>query len=132
MVMPRLTQPSLITILREHVEAWRKSNDWSRESMADLIVKAHEDIGGPAFSGIRFDPPTKDAFERMRVNADRIFRWLDDSTIAASLLLDGVDPGEPELVEKRLGLLAATVSRGMAMMARLKSIRPIIRRRGKK
>lgn len=33
-----------------------------------------------------FDPHTRDAFERMRVNADRIFRWLDEVTKDRNLL----------------------------------------------
>lgn len=86
MVMQRATHPSLIAIVRDHVEAWRRENRWSRETAADYIVAAHERIGGPAFTGIAFDPPTGDTFERMRVNADRVFRWLDDSTKDRNLL----------------------------------------------
>ena len=86
MVMQRATHPSLIAIVRDHVEAWRRENRWSRETAADFIVAAHERIGGPGFSGIAFDPPTSDTFERMRVNADRVFRWLDDSTKDRNLL----------------------------------------------
>lgn len=80
MVMQRATHPSPIAILREHVEAWRRDNRWSRETVADMIVQAHYRIGAPAWSGIVFEPHTTDTFERMRVNADRIFRWLDDVT----------------------------------------------------
>jgi hypothetical protein len=69
-----------IATLRGCVEEWRRENGWSRESVADMIVQAHERIGGPRATGIVFDPPTRDTFERMRVNADRIFRWLDDVT----------------------------------------------------
>ena len=71
---------SWISILRDAVESWRKFNGWSRETVAQTIVETHERIGGPANSGIVFDPPSRDAFERAKVNADRIFRWLDDST----------------------------------------------------
>lgn len=67
-----------IAILRDYVEEWRKANGWSRETVAELIVKAHDAIDGPRTTGIAFDPPTRDTFERMRVNADRVFRWLDD------------------------------------------------------
>lgn len=187
MVMQRATHPSPIAIIRDHIDAWRRDNRWSRETVADLIVQAHIRIGGPVFTGITFEPPTTDTFERMRVNADRVFRWLDDSTkdknllpfnflwsviaalpedrrvllandllapiglhvagsvdgdaevshaeivevfqaivdhgaqanIAASQLLDGVHAGEAEQAEKKLGLMAATVNRGRALMARL-------------
>lgn len=187
MVMQRATHPSPIAIIRDHVDAWRRDNRWSRETVADLIVQAHIRIGGPVFTGITFEPPTTDTFERMRVNADRVFRWLDDSTkdknllpfnfiwsviaalpedrrvllandllapvglhvactvdgdtevsheeiveafqaivdhgaqanIAASHLLDGVQAGEAEHAEKKLGLMAATVNRARGLMARL-------------
>ncbi|MGO4304221.1 toxin YdaT family protein [Cupriavidus sp. RAF12] len=54
--------------------------------MAETIVEAHGSIGGPEATGIRFDPPTTDAFERAKVNADRIFRWLDDGSKDTNLL----------------------------------------------
>lgn len=84
--MQRATHPSPIGIIRDHIEAWRRDNRWSRETVADMIVQAHVRIGGPVFSGIVFEPPTTDTFERMRVNADRIFRWLDDTTKDKNLL----------------------------------------------
>jgi hypothetical protein len=86
MVMQRATHPSPLAIVRDHIEAWRRDNRWSRETVADLIVQAHVRIGGPVFTGITFEPPTTDTFERMRVNADRVFRWLDDTTKDKNLL----------------------------------------------
>ncbi|WP_341743114.1 hypothetical protein [Azonexus hydrophilus] len=186
--MQRATHPSPIGIIRDHIEAWRRDNRWSRETVADMIVQAHVRIGGPVFSGIVFEPPTTDTFERMRVNADRVFRWLDDTTkdknllpcnfllsvlaalpedrrvvllndllaplalhveaggdgdddvshaelveafqhivdhsaqatVATSLLLDGISPGEVEHAEKKLGLIASTVKKARGLMARLK------------
>jgi len=76
----RTHEKTLIAILRDYVEEWRKANGWSRESVAAEIVAAHEEMGAQRTTGIVFDPPTRDTFERMRVNADRIFRWLDDVT----------------------------------------------------
>lgn len=84
--MQRATHPSPLAIVRDHIEAWRRDNRWSRETVADLIVQAHVRIGGPVFTGITFEPPTTDTFERMRVNADRVFRWLDDTTKDKNLL----------------------------------------------
>lgn len=75
-----------IALIRDHVEAWRRENRWSRETVADVIVGTHERRGFATLTGIHFDPPTRDTFERMRVNADRIFRWLDDSTKDRNLL----------------------------------------------
>lgn len=77
--MPHAThKKTALAIVREHVEDWRRANRWSRETLADQIVQAHERIGGPSLTGIKFEPPTTDTFERQRVNADRIYRWLDD------------------------------------------------------
>lgn len=86
MVMQRATHPSPIAIISDHIAAWRRENRWSRETVADMIVQAHIRIGGPIYTGITFEPPTTDTFERMRVNADRIFRWLDDSSKDKNLL----------------------------------------------
>lgn len=77
---------TLIAILREHTSAWRKSLDWSRETMAEHIVAAHERLNGPASTGIRFEPNTQDTFGRLKVNADRVFRWLDDESKDTNLL----------------------------------------------
>ncbi|MFS2112715.1 hypothetical protein [Herbaspirillum frisingense] len=75
-----------ISIVATYVDMWRKRIDASRETIAVLIVEAHERIGGPANTGIRFEPPTQDSFTRSRVIADRIFRWLDDRSKDTNLL----------------------------------------------
>jgi hypothetical protein len=72
--------------IREHVSEWRKSKQWSRESVVQDVVEAHISIGGPAATGISFAPSTQDSFERMKVNADRVFRWLDDETKDTNLM----------------------------------------------
>lgn len=78
--------PTWIAVIRDAVEAWRKQNGWSRETAAQMIVEAHEREGLHLVSGIVFDPHTRDTYERMKVNADRIFRWLDDATKDNNLL----------------------------------------------
>lgn len=75
-----------IAMYRECVEEWRKREGWSRETVCQIIVEAHERIDGPATTGIRFEPPTTDTYERQKVNAERIFRWLDDVTKDKNLL----------------------------------------------
>ena len=75
-----------IAIVRDHVEDWRRAGGMSRETAAQMIVEAHERAGLDRLTGIAFDPPTRDTFERMRVNADKIFRWLDDHTKDRNLL----------------------------------------------
>jgi len=93
--------------LRDALEAWRKDNGWSRETLAMCVIDAHLAIGGPASTAIIFDPPTRDTFERAKVNADRLFRWIDDvtkdtNTIPANFL--------PSIlfalpIDRRIGLL---------------------------
>ena len=84
--MQHSSHNSWIAIIRDAVEVWRKQNDWSRETAAQVIVEAHELHGLHQVSGIVFDPPTRDAYSRMKVNADRIFRWLDEVTKDNNLL----------------------------------------------
>ncbi len=101
------SQKTLIGLVREHVNACRKALGWSREAVADVIVEAHERIGGIGTTGIRFEPKTTDTFERAKVNADRIFRWLDDDTKDTNLLpanfLPSILAGLP--VEDRITLV---------------------------
>jgi hypothetical protein len=84
--MRDVSHKTLIAIVLDHVNAWRKANCWSRETVVQEIVKAHIHIGGAEATGIRFEPQTADTFERWKVNADRVFRWLDDSSKDTNLL----------------------------------------------
>jgi hypothetical protein len=77
---------TLIGIVRQHVSEWRREQSWSRETVVVSIVDAHEAIGAPARTGIRFEPSTQDSYERTKVNADRVFRWLDDESKDTNLL----------------------------------------------
>lgn len=77
---------TLIGTLRHYVEAWRKRDGMSRQSVAMLIVEAHKRIGGPADTGIEFDPPSKDAYARVFANSERIGRWLDDFSKETNLM----------------------------------------------
>ncbi len=77
---------TLVGMIRRHVVEWRKAEGWSRETVAQQIVESHELLAGPQVTGIRFECKTTDAFERMKNNADRIFRWLDDETKDGNLL----------------------------------------------
>lgn len=77
---------TFIGIIKAHVIEWRKREGWSRETVVQVIVETHEKLNGPANTGIRFEPNTNDAFERQKVNADRVFRWLDDETKDNNLL----------------------------------------------
>lgn len=185
MVMKRATHPTATAIVLDHIEAWRRDNRWSREAVISVIVEYHEAQGLEDVTGIRFEK-NPDAYERARVNAQRFYRWLDESTernplqinllwsvagampedrrillvndllqpvhlhidgtvddegevthheitqvfqtmvdhgaqgtVAVSLLLDGVEPGEAEHAAKKLGLMAATVKKASGLMRRL-------------
>jgi hypothetical protein len=85
-----------IAMYRECIEEWRKREGWSRETVCQMIVEAHERIDGPATTGLRFDPPTSDTYERQKVNAERIFRWLDDVTKDRTLLPANFEPAVEE------------------------------------
>lgn len=76
--MQNVSHKTTIAIVRDAVEAWRKENGWSRETVCQTIVEAHEANGFDQVTGIVFEPKTIDAFKRQKVNADRIYRWLDD------------------------------------------------------
>lgn len=101
----RSVSQTLIGILREEIAEYRRIHRLSRETVAASIVEAHEALGADASTGIRFEPKTLDAFERTKVNADRIFRWLDDSTKDVNLLpanfLVSLLTGLPEEVRRR-------------------------------
>jgi hypothetical protein len=75
-----------IAILRTHFNAWRKASGFSRETAVQVVVEAHEKAGFDIASNIRFEPNTRDTFERMKVNADRVYRWLDDESKENNLL----------------------------------------------
>lgn len=77
---------TLISTVLGHVNAWRRAQGWSRETVVQAIVEAHEHIEAPALTGIRFEPTSTDQFTRMKANADRVFRWLDDQTKDNNLL----------------------------------------------
>ncbi len=76
---------SLIASLRSAVTIWRQRSNWSRETVMAEVVAVHKRIGAEATSGIQFEEGG-DAFNRMRANAERIWRWLDDETKDNNLL----------------------------------------------
>ena len=77
---------TLIGIVRGAVQTWYKREHWSRETVCQQIISQYELQAGPVNTGIKFDPPTRDAYDRQRINAERIFRWLDDATKDTNLL----------------------------------------------
>lgn len=81
-----------IAVIRHYIQIWRKREGWTREAVAQEIVKAYEAHDAGHVTGMRFDPPTRDPFERAKVNADRIFRWLDDDSKDTNLLTANMLP----------------------------------------
>jgi hypothetical protein len=77
---------TLIGTIRTAVSEWRKREGWSRETVVQIIVDAHGQLDGPAATDIRFEPNTRDVFQIQKVNADRVFRWLDDEGKDTNLL----------------------------------------------
>lgn len=82
----RSASQTLIAVVRNAVNTWRRREGWSRETVVMEIVETHARLDGPMRSGIVFDPATRDTFERAKVNADRVFRWLDDESKDTNLL----------------------------------------------
>lgn len=79
------THESPIGSLRRHVEIWKKRTGLSNQKIAQYIVEAHESIGGPVRTGIRFSV-TADPFNDAKANQQRIWRWLDDVSDDKNLL----------------------------------------------
>lgn len=82
----RSNSHTLLASVRDSVKAWRRRAGWSRETVTACIVEAFETMGGPDLTGIRFDPPTRDEYERTKNNADRLHRWLDDESKDTNLM----------------------------------------------
>ncbi|MGI4935543.1 MAG: hypothetical protein ACRYF5_02180 [Janthinobacterium lividum] len=79
------TKQTWIATLCEFVDVWRKRDGMSQATVVDLIVRAHDAIGGEANTGIGF-VANGDEYNRMKANMDRVFRWLDDKSKDKNLL----------------------------------------------
>lgn len=75
-----------LSALRAEVSDYRKERGYSRETMCQIIVEKYEAMNGPEVLEMRFEPKTTDQIDRMKVNADRISRWLDDESKSNNLL----------------------------------------------
>jgi hypothetical protein len=85
--MRERSQTTVIATIKAHYIAWRKREGWSsREALAEAFVERYNESIGPEVTGLKFDPNTRDIFERAKVNADRIFRWLDEESKDTNLL----------------------------------------------
>lgn len=74
----KLHKESWIAIVASHVQIWRESQDWSRETVAEAIVNKYVELYPRGLPGIEKFSDHSDIFTRNTTNSARIFRWLDD------------------------------------------------------
>lgn len=89
--MQHMPQKTWVAIISDHVDKWRRSAGMSREAVAEMIISEYQFANKARLPGIKdfSNDKTNDIdanFEARRVNADRIFRWLDDRTKDSTLL----------------------------------------------
>lgn len=76
---------TLIAMVRDAVEEWRKRERLSISSVVQCIVEVHERLGLDVVTDTHFDSD-KDAMRRQLTNGERVYRWLDDVTKHNNLL----------------------------------------------
>lgn len=81
-----LHRTSWIAIVAAHVDMWKASRNWSRETVAEAIVSKYCEIYPYGLPGVEEFSNHSDVFTRHTTNATRIFRWLDDCTKDKNLL----------------------------------------------
>ncbi|MXR37243.1 hypothetical protein [Craterilacuibacter sinensis] len=77
-----------ISVLRDHVGAWRQRKRWSNETVAAEIVESYYQLGFDAVWLVDFHRagPCIDPVTVMKTNNQRLVRWLDDQSKDTSLL----------------------------------------------
>lgn len=87
--MRRVPQKTVIGALRDALTEWRVRQRWSREAVADEVVKCYRAGAWDAIVGLEFQDTgsgARDIVRAMGTNADRVWRWLDDQTKSSTLL----------------------------------------------
>lgn len=77
---------TFIDCLKRHLKAWKlrgpsgdgKEGAYSDQTICDEIVKTFERLGGSLKTGMRFSSTSKDEFNRLKANAVRISRMMND------------------------------------------------------
>lgn len=82
--------PTWTQVLIGEIEAFRRGSETSREAFAQLVVDGWKRAGSPQIG--REWKTDGDIFERGRVNAQRLYRWLDDVSKDNNLLPANVVP----------------------------------------
>ncbi|WP_223879295.1 toxin YdaT family protein [Chitinimonas arctica] len=72
-------------ILRTELENWRKDAGWSQETLTATVVEAHFALAAEVSTEITFQRG-RDAYQDMRTNKTRLYRWLS---------VDSADPALP-------------------------------------
>lgn len=86
-VMRNVPHESWIGIQRTYLRTWMRRDRLSRETVVDHIVEAYERLyTAQGLNEVRFESRDRDPVTRMKVNAERVFRWLDDETKDNNLL----------------------------------------------
>lgn len=67
-----------ISIINDALAEWCARDNLSMQTVVDKIVEQHERIGAVSRTGIIFEQGTRDQFHRMRINGERVMRWLDE------------------------------------------------------
>lgn len=76
---------TVIDILQDAMRTWMRARGASMASVVQEVVEAHERLGADQLTRITFEAG-RDAHDRMRINAERVFRWLDEVSKANNLL----------------------------------------------
>lgn len=77
---------TFVDCLKRHLKAWKlrgpsgdgKEGAYSDQAICDEIVKTFERLGGGLKTGMRFSSTSKDEFNRLKANAVRISRMMND------------------------------------------------------
>jgi hypothetical protein len=79
----------IASILRTEIEAWRRATsvaNVSREAVADMVMTAHQALGGEAATGVEFSF-VGDTYTKAKKAAQKLYRWLDaDGALPADML----------------------------------------------
>lgn len=116
------THSTVVGIMREAIEAWRKRERWSQMAVVQAIVEEHEGRALDALTEIHFEHPTtgRDAYRCMQTNAERVYRWLDDVSKPNNLLPASFIPSVLAALPMDLRIAAANqllVQAGLAAYA---------------
>lgn len=86
--MRKLSQQTLIGVLRDACHVWRQRERWSLESLSNAMVEHYYQCGFDVVWRVEFKQPGpgRDLGRVMKANSERVFRWLDDQTKSNVLL----------------------------------------------